>query len=327
MISGFENGTLFHGPVLVTGGTGFIGRFVTSRLSANGLKTIAPVRHMGSFDSSVVEVPIGNIGSQTDWLSCLSGVCTVVHLAARVHQIREPESYSLSAYRLVNVEGTRNLARQAAYAGVKHFIFLSSVKVYGECSLPNVPFDSESELSPVDAYGRSKMEAEAALREIERVTSMKVTIIRAPLVYGPGVGANFRELIRWVNSGVPLPLGALTKNARSLVSVENLTDLVATCVEHPRARGKTLLVSDGTDLSTVELIQQVAKALDKPVRLFSVPVSALRCIGHLSGNRLAVHRLTTSLQVDISRTRDQLGWTPPISLEQAIESAVKAPRP
>jgi UDP-glucose 4-epimerase len=230
----------------------------------------------------------------------------------------------LTAFRAVNVEGTLNLARQAAAAGVKRFVFVSSVKVNGEATLPGQPFTADDAPAPLDAYGISKMEAEQALREIALQTGMEVVIIRPPLVYGPGVKANFAAMMRWLQRGVPLPLGAI-HNQRSLVALDNLVDLIVTCLTHPAAANQTFLVSDGEDVSTTELLRRMGRAMGRPARLIPVPVSWLKLAAALVGKRDVAQRLCGSLQVDIEKTRRLLGWTPPLTLDQGLKKAATGP--
>lgn len=260
---------------------------------------------------------VGNIDSFTRWEGAVSGVDTVIHLAARVHMMNDTSTDPLAEFRRVNTEGTLNLARQAAEAGVRRFIFLSSVKVNGETG-----FFRESDVEdPQDPYAISKCEAEQGLRRIAAETGMAVVIIRPPLVYGPGVKANFQSLMRAVGKGVPLPLGAID-NRRSLVGIDNLVDLIVTCIDHPAAANETFLVSDGEDLSTPELVRRIARALGKPARLFPVSPALLKAAATLLGRREAVERLLSSLQVDISKTRDLLGWRPPVSVDAGLTRAV-----
>lgn len=311
---------------MITGATGFVGRALLGQLSSSGFHVTAATRNEVYVAPSIQSIPVGDIGPNTDWSAALKGVGIVIHLAARVHQMRDSHPDSLAAYRTVNAEGTKQLALQAAMTGVRQFIFLSSVKVYGESSEPGRPFRLNSELRPVDGYGQSKMEAEAALREIEQATGMKVTVIRSPLVYGPGVAANFGEMIRWISSGWPLPLGGLTENVRSFVALDNLVNLLITCIDNPKAAGQTFLVSDGQDLSTADLVLSLASAMGRSPNLFAVPLWILKRIAHMAGRTSAFDRLTTSLQVDISHTVDQLSWTPVVSQEQALARTVAAHR-
>lgn len=326
MLDGISATNSCNTKLLVTGATGFVGRALVNHLSGNRFHVVAATRGEIYLGPLIQSTLVGDIGPNTDWSAALEGVGVVIHLAARVHQMRDHHSNPLAAYRAVNVEGTKQLALQAAIAGVRQFIFLSSVKVYGDSSEPGRPFHLNSELRPVDDYGRSKMEAEAALREIEQANGMKVTVIRSPLVYGPGVAANFGELIRWVSSGWPLPFGGLTKNARSFVALDNLVNLLIICVNNPKAAGQTFLVSDGQDLSTADLVARLASAMGRSPNLLAIPLWILKWIAHIAGRTSAFDRLTTSLQVDISHTVDQLGWNPVVSQEQALGRTVATHR-
>ena len=250
--------------VLVTGATGFIGQSLCHRLMELNHSVRSAVRSLhSSFSSSGVEpIPVGNLDSTTDWSSALAGVDCVIHCAARAHVMYETESDALAAYRAVNVAGTQRLAEQAAAAGVKRLVYLSSIKVNGEQTALGAPFLFSDAPVPEDPYGVSKWEAEQALWEVSSKTGLELVVIRPPLVYGPRVKGNFLRLLRWVSRGLPLPLGAV-QNQRSLVGLDNLVDLLIRCVDHPAAAGQTFLVSDGQDLSTPELIRQLADAMDK----------------------------------------------------------------
>ena len=230
------------------------------------------------------------------------------------------------AYRQVNVSGTLNLAHQAANAGVSRFVFVSSIKVNGEATLPGHPFSADDEPAPLDPYGVSKLEAEQGLREIESHTGMEVVIVRPPLIYGPGVKANFASMMRWVARGMPLPLGAI-HNARSMVALDNLVDLLATCLKHPAAVGQTFLVSDGEDVSTTELLRRTSQAMGKKAFLLPVPASVLELGATLLGKPAVAQRLCGSLQVDIDKTRHLLGWNPPLTLDQGLKKAVEGMKP
>jgi len=259
-----------------------------------------------------------------DWGKVLFGITTVVHLAARVHVMHDTEADPLMAFRVVNVEGTLNLTRQAAAAGVKRFVFISSVKVNGELTQSGRAFTEADSPDPQDAYGLSKHEAEQGLRQLAVDTGMEVVIIRPPLVYGPGVKANFAALMRAVQRGWPLPLGAVP-NQRSLVALSNLVDFIVTCIAHPQAANQTFLVSDGQDLSTTELVRGMARAAGVPARLLPVPVWALQAGATLLGKGDAVQRLCGNLQVDISKARQLLGWVPPISIDEGLRRVVAGP--
>lgn len=299
--------------LLITGATGFVGTRLCQKASDAGLKIRRALRNDVSKAES--DVSVGDIGPYTDWNPALKGIRSVIHLAARVHVMKDNADDSLSEFRLVNVEGTLNLAKQAADAGVKRMIFVSSIKVNGEFTLHGKPFTAFDIPNPQDAYAVSKFEAEQGLREIERETGLEIVIIRPPLVYGPGVKANFLKLIQAVQKGLPLPLG-LVKNKRSLVALDNLVDLILLCVNHPNAGGQTFLVSDGEDLSTPELIKKLANAMGKKPQLLPVPPALLRLGGTIIGKKKEIGRLIGSLQVDISHTCELLEWQPKLTVDQ-----------
>jgi UDP-glucose 4-epimerase len=236
--------------------------------------------------------------------------------------MNDAEADPLAAFRKVNVEGTLNLARQAAAAGVRRFIFISSIKVNGEGTAPGMVYTAEDVPAPADPYGVSKMEAEQGLRELAAESAMDVVIIRPVLVYGPGVKANFLNMMLWLDKGIPLPFGAID-NSRSLVALDNLVDLILTCIEHPEAANQTFLVSDGEDLSTTALLNKMANALNKPARLIPVPSWILQSGAALLGRKGLSQRLCGSLRVDITKTRNLLGWTPPLSVDEALAITAK----
>lgn len=268
-------------------------------------------------------VTINGLASDTDWSEALKNVEQVVHLAARVHVMNDKSSDPLAEFRRVNVEGTAALARQAAVAGVRRFVYLSSVKVNGEFTEAGHPFTADDAPAPEDPYGVSKHEAEQLLRQIAAETGMEVVIIRPPLVYGPGVKANFESMMRWLARGVPLPLAAVTSNRRSLVALDNLVDLIVTCLNHPAAANQTFLVSDGEDLSTAQLLKRMDAAMGHPARLFYVPPALLK-LGATVLNKPGIYqRLCGSLQLDIAKTRQLLGWTPPVSVDEGLRRAAE----
>lgn len=311
------------GAVLLTGGTGFLGCAVLQRLLVvDKWPLIGSARtSIHRFPSSVKVERVSELGADTDWRACLQGVEIIIHCAARAHVMKDETADPLGEYRKVNVQGTLALARQAARSGVRRFVFISSIKVNGERTSPNLTFRADDIPLPEDAYGASKHEAEVGLRELGTQTGMEIVIIRPPLVYGPGVKANFASLMRAVQRGWPLPLGAVN-NQRSLVGLDNLVDFIVTCISHPSAANQTFLVSDGHDLSTTELVQALAHAADVPSRLLPVPVWALQVGARLLGKGDAVQRLCGNLQVDISKARSLLGWVPPVSVEEGLRRAV-----
>lgn len=308
--------------LLVTGAAGFVGTALVQRLAGEGRHHIraAVHRRAGSFPAGV-EGTIGEVAPGADWRPALAEADAVVHLAARVHVMRETAADPLAAFRHTNVAGTLDLARQAAAAGVGRFVYLSSVKVHGESG----SFVEGDAPAPEDPYGVSKQEAEAGLVQIARDTGMAVVIVRPPLVYGPGVGGNFRALLRAVSSGVPLPFGAI-RNRRSLIALDNLVDFLVTTLEHPAAANEAFLISDAEDLSTTELIRQLAAAMRRPARLVPVPAAALMAAATVIGKRDAARRLLGSLCVDITKARERLGWTPRLSVAEGLRRAVAVER-
>jgi nucleoside-diphosphate-sugar epimerase len=310
---------------LITGGNGFVGRALTSHLLALGYGVRLPLRQPQRADqiAGVETVDIGSLSSETDWTVALRSVDQVVHLAARVHVMTDKSPDPLAEFRRVNVEGTANLARQAAEAGVRRFVYMSSIKVNGEFTEVGQPFTADDSPAPKDPYGVSKHEAEQALRQIAADTGMEVVIIRPPLVYGPGVKANFESMMRWLARGVPLPLAAVIQNRRSLVALENLVDLIVTCLSHPAAANQTFLVSDGEDLSTAELLKRMGAAMGNPAHLFYLPPALLK-LGSTGLNKPGIYqRLCSSLQLDIAKTRQLLGWTPPMSVDEGLRRAAE----
>lgn len=310
--------------MLVTGATGFVGSAVVARLVRDGVEVRACVRRAGAIAtrSEVQTVQVGDLTGDSDWREALSGIDAVVHAAARVHVMHDTVANPLNEFRRVNVEGTLNLARQAAACGVKRFVFISSIKVHGETSAPGCPFTADQMPAPVDAYGISKLEAELGLRDVAVETGLEVVVIRPPLVYGPGVKANFAAMLRWLQRGIPLPFGA-THNLRSLVALANLVDLTVLCLVHPAAANQTFLVSDGEDVSTTELLRRASKAMGCSAKLISVPVQWLKAAATLAGKKDMAERLCSSLQVDIEKTRQLLDWNPPLTLDQGLKITVE----
>jgi nucleoside-diphosphate-sugar epimerase len=310
--------------VLVTGGSGFLGGALIKHLaSVRKLSLTAPVRNLSVILPPEVQLlSVVSLGGDTDWRNALVNIEVVVHAAARVHVLNDSTTEPLAEYRSVNVDGTLNLARQAAAAGVKRFIFISSIKVNGEFTSSGGAFTADDSLAPSDPYGISKFEAEQGLLEIAAATSMEIVIIRPPLIYGPGVGANFLSMMRWVYKGIPLPLGAV-HNARSLVSLENLIDFIVVCIDHPNASNQTFLVSDDQDVSTTELLHKIGCSLGRPACLVPVPSWLLCSASTLVGKRSLAQRLLGSLQVDIKKNNRLLGWKPPVRMDDALESTAQ----
>lgn len=306
---------------LVTGASGFVGRALTERLLASGVAVRAAVRN-GAAHPGAESLRIDSIDGTTDWSAAMAGINTVFHLAARVHVLdRRPGADAEALYRRTNIEGTRALARAAAAAGVRHFVFVSSTKVGGEETLSR-PLREEDEAAPQGPYAVSKWEAEQNLNELRRETGMQITIVRPPLVYGPGVRANFLALMKAVDRGIPLPLGSVN-NRRSLIYVGNLVDALLRCAAADEGASKTFYVSDGTDVTTPELIRELGRALHRAARLIPVPQSLLRVAGVLLRKEAAVSRLLSSLTVDISAIRRDLSWTPPYTMSEGLTLTAK----
>jgi len=300
--------------ILVTGSNGFVGKALVPALTAAGHTVLALTREIS-----------GDINAQTDWTPHLSGVDVVIHLAARVHMLNDTLADPLEMYRLVNTAGTLNLARQAAACGVKRFIFLSSIKVNGEKTAPGQPFTTQTPPAPLDPYGVSKFEAEEGLKRIAAETPLEYVIIRPPLVYGAGVKANFLSMMRWLDRGVPLPLGAVN-NRRSLIAIDNLVDLIITCVGHPAAANQLFLAADGEDLSTTDLLKRLGIALGKPARLIPVPPILIETAAAVLGKKGITQRLFGSLQVDNSAARMLLNWKPPLTVDEGLRRTADAYR-
>ena len=302
---------------LITGASGFVGAAVYSRLMSESLDTLPVYRndhHSG--------LAIGDINGSTDWSSALSNITHVIHTAARVHIMKESVTDPLEAFRKVNTEGTLNLARQAAEAGVTRFIFISSIKVNGEQTKAGMAFSEEDVSAPDDPYAISKHETEIGLRNLAAETGLEIVVIRPPLVYGPGVKANFLSLMKLVRIGIPLPLGGID-NRRSMVFLDNLVDFISTCLHHPKAKNQTFLVSDGEDLSVTQLLRQLASAMNMPSRLIHVPSTWLQLGLSLVGKKSIADRLCGSLQVNITKAQVQLGWSPKSSVDEGIKKTAK----
>lgn len=304
--------------ILLTGASGFLGGALLQVLENLQNVSVTRVCRKTIESSEDGWIVLGSFDGNTDFSQALQGVSVVIHAAARAHVMRDEVVDVLGEYRKVNVDATLRLARQAAQAGVRRFIFISSIKVNGEQTLLGRPFTENDAPKPEDAYGISKYEAEQGLLAMARETRMEVVIIRPPLVYGPGVKGNFASMAKWVKAGVPLPFGAI-HNRRSLVALDNLVSLIVTCVEHPAAANQIFLVSDGEDLSTSDLLRRLAVASDRPSRLTPVPEKLLLSGLSFVGKRMIAHRLLGSLQVDSAKARNLLEWTPPVTVDEGLK--------
>lgn len=304
--------------ILVTGAGGFIGTALVSELARRAIphRTVTRARRDGDFG-------IGNIDPRTDWTAALDGVHTIIHLATRAHIFNETVADPTAQFGAANVDSTLNLARQAIKAGAKRFVFISSIKVNGEATERGLPFTAEDTPSPQNQYARLKLEAEQGLFALSRSHGLEVTIIRPPLVYGPGVKANFAKMIEWVDRGIPLPLGSID-NKRSFVFVGNLADLIILTTLHPNAGGQVFLVSDGEDISTTELFRKIALALGRPSLLVPIPAFLLAFAAAALGQSATASRLTDSLQVDVTKTRALLGWAPREDIDGALLQTVRS---
>jgi UDP-glucose 4-epimerase len=302
--------------IAVTGANGFVGQRLCELLTERGMpyRGISRRSHPGC-------IAVGDISASTDWQTALDGVSTVIHLAARVHVMNESAADPLSAFRQVNVDATLALARQASEMGVRRFVFVSSVKVNGESTLPGQAFSADDAPNPQDPYGYSKAEAEAELTRLSQATGMELVIARPPLVYGAGVRANFAALIRWAGSGIPSPFGACD-NRRSMVFIDNLCDLLLRVAVYPDAAGEIFLVSDGKDLSVREIFARLAQLQSASGWQIPVPVPLLRAAAAVAGKSSFTERLLGNLQVDIGKTCRFLDWTPPVSCEEGLRRTV-----
>lgn len=305
--------------VLVTGATGFIGRAVCSRFLDGGWRVRGAIRaehDAARLPGGVEPVVVGSIGSETSWEKALSGMQGVVHLAGRAHVLSDRAADPLAAYREINVLGTQRLARCAAAAGIERLVFLSSVKVNGE-GAPS-PYTERDVPRPEDSYGVSKWEAEQALWQAASGSRLRPTVLRPPLVYGPGVKANLLKLLGAVDRGFPFPVASI-RNRRSLVFVGNLADAIFACLSHPGAGGRTYLLCDGEDVSIAELVRRIARALERPERVFPFPPAVLEGVARLFGRAAVAKRMFGSLVVDSSAIRKELSWVPPCSMVQGMK--------
>jgi UDP-glucose 4-epimerase len=309
--------------IALTGSTGFLGKELLIKLG-NKVAEIIQIGRGEDKKSNPDYIYTKGFDSSSQFNLGIHKCDVVIHCAARVHCMDDNSSNPLEKFREVNTYGTLNLAQQAADAGVKRFIFISTIKVNGESTDLGLPFKPNDSFIPTDPYGLSKYEAEVGLRKIAIETGMEVVIIRPPLVYGSGVKANFAAMMKWVNKGIPLPLGGIKENQRSLVSVDNLVDLIITCIDHPNAANQTFLVSDDDDLSTTQLLTNMGKALNVPNRLLSIPSCWFTFAAKLIGKPAISQRLCGSLQVDISKTKELLNWHPPYSTAACFKKTADA---
>jgi UDP-N-acetyl-alpha-D-quinovosamine dehydrogenase len=309
------------GKVLVTGASGFVGGAALKRLFRDGWEVRGSTRHEATrFQPGIESVFVPGMGSDIDWTAALVGVTAIVHCAARVHVLKDVAPDPLAEFRRINTAGTLNLARHAAKAGVRRLVFLSSIGVNGAETF-GTPFSAEDRPNPDSPYAFSKHEAETGLREISAKTGLEIVIVRPPLVFGPNAPGNFRRLLRAVEKGIPLPLGAI-RNRRSFVALDNLIDLLAVCLRHPSASGQVFLVSDGDDLSTTDLLRRLAAAMGKTLRLIPIPADLLRATLQVLGRPELAQRLCGSLEVDIKKTREVVGWAPKVSVDDALRETV-----
>lgn len=300
--------------ILLTGAGGFIGRRLALRLAGEGHRVTPVVRRRMS---AAREVVVEDLATFQDWQAILQGIDVVVHLAGRAHILDDRAENPLEAFREVNTRVTATLARHAASAGVKRFVFISTIGVNGNVTY-HQPFSAHDVPHPHSPYAVSKHEAEVALKTISDSTGLETVIIRPPLVHGPGAPGNFEKMINWLARGVVLPFGAISDNRRSLVGLDNLVDLITVCLDHPKAAGQTFLVSDGEDVSTTDLLRRLSRSLNLPSKLLPVPPGILRMLAHGLGKKGIAQRLLDNLQVDITHTKDTLGWTPPLSIEEGF---------
>jgi nucleoside-diphosphate-sugar epimerase len=307
--------------ILVTGANGFVGRAVCADALRRDLRVRGATRTACELPDGVEGAVVGTIDGETDWSDALRGIDTVIHLAARVHVMKEAAADPLAEFLRVNLHGTERLARQAASAGAKRLVYVSSIKVNGERTGGARPFVETDIPAPQDAYGKSKWQAEQALHRIARETGLEVVIVRPPLVYGPGVKGNFIMLLAAVDKAIPLPFAAID-NRRSLIYVGNLADALSLCATHPAAAGKTYLVRDGEDVSVPELIRELAACLGKPARMFFFPVWLLRALGRLTGLQAPVGRIVDSLRIDDALIRKELDWQPVFTLQRGVQATV-----
>ena len=309
---------------LVTGGNGFVGSALVQEMALRGLAVRSASRSLPTAQLAGVDYAIApTLGRDANWSNCLKDISTIIHTAARVHVMRERSINALAEYRCVNVEGTLSVAEQAVRAGVKRFVFLSSIKVNGEETAPGRPYTEADEPAPHDAYGQSKLEAELRLHEMSNKSGLEVVILRPTMIYGPGVKGNFARLIKLVRLGIPLPLQSIN-NRRSMIGLKNCVDLILCAAMTEKAAGNTYLMSDGEDLSTPELMTRLGLAMSKPARLFPFPPFMMEFGAKLLNQRDIAQRLVGSLQVDTIRAQRELNWTPIQSVNDGLKAALLA---
>ncbi len=304
--------------ILVTGATGFVGKAIVEKLMGSTYQIRACSRdNKFTFSSGLKPFVVGDLSEQSNWKEALQGIDVVIHLAARVHVMNDNELDPLTEYRKINTNATLRLAKQAASLGVKQFIFMSTIKVNGEATIENNCFKADDRVSLTDPYAISKYEAEQGLLALAKETNMEVVIIRPPLVFGPGVKANFESMIKWVKLGIPLPFGAV-ENKRSLIAIDNLVSFVVHCIKHPNAKNEVFLISDGEDISTTDLIQKIAKAFGRKAWLIPVPTQLMRNVAKIMGREKLADRLLGSLQIDNSKAMELLSWKPISSIDEQL---------
>lgn len=308
--------------ILVTGASGFVGSAAIRRLKRECRDVLAAGRQ--EVGLPIETIKLSSFSELGPLQGRLGSIKTIVHCAARAHIMQDEVADPLAEYRKVNLEGTLNLARHAAEAGVKRFVFISSIKVNGEQTPLDRPFTEDDTPAPEDPYGVSKFEAERELQQLAADSALELVIIRPPLVYGSGVKGNFASMVQLIKKGLPMPLGAV-HNKRSLVGLDNLVDLIVKCIDHPAAANEVFLAGDGNDLSTTDLLRGVARAMGKPARLIPVPAALLMFAASVLGKKTMAQRLLGSLQVDISKARQVLGWQPPVTVEEGLSKVVGDP--
>jgi nucleoside-diphosphate-sugar epimerase len=313
---------------LITGANGFVGKPLCAELFRRQQSVRVAVRSASLPAENIEVAAVGSIDGQTDWTEALRDVDIVIHLAARVHMMNDTIADPLAEFRKINLHGTANLARQSAHAGVKRLVYVSSIKVNGKSSLsPRLEdeqniFTEKDIPNPQDPYGVSKWEAEQALHQVANDTGLGVVIVRPPLIYGPGVKGNFAQMMSIVHSKIPLPFASI-RNRRSLVYLGNMTDALITCATHPAAIGQTYLICDGEDISTPDLLRQLAAGMGVPSRLFPFPAATLKLLANFAGKSQQMERLIGSLRIDGDKIRTDLNWIPPFTMQQGLQVTAK----